>query len=216
MIELLFFKKGLKFMEKELIVFIHALAAVSGMGTAIFLQIHATLDLVHEVRTRDQKIYEVGHKVIMISLGILVLSGLGFLIYYAANAPEALNNEKIYGKSLMVVILIFNGVVLNSKVQETLKNQVGKGIFEGITLQQIRIYFYNGTLSISFWGLIFILGTFRTLNNIFGIEIYIATIVSILILSGGIAHILSVFELRRQDKQKQAFLHKETNKSDLA
>jgi len=50
-------------MEKELIIFLHALAAVSGMGTAVFLQIHATLDLVHEVRIRDQKIYAIGHKI---------------------------------------------------------------------------------------------------------------------------------------------------------
>ena len=189
-------------MWKEFIVFIHALATVSGMGTAIFLQIHAALYLVHEVRIRDQKIYEIGHKVIMISLGILVLSGLGFLIYYAANAPETLSNEKIYGKSLMVVLLILNGIVVHKKVQDTLKTQVGKGIFEGMPFQQIRAFFYNGTLSISFWGLIFILGTFRTLNNVFGIEIYIATIISILILSGGVAHILAVFELRRQNKQK--------------
>lgn len=196
-------------MEKEFIIFIHALAAVSGMGTAIFLQIHATFDLIHEVRIRDQKIYDIGHKVIMVSLGFLILSGLGFLLYYATNSPETLSNEKIYGKTLMVIVLISNGLFLNKKIQKTLKKQVGRGIFDGMSLQEIRSYFYNGILSTVFWGLIFVLGTFRTLNNIFGIEIYLATTIAILIFSGIAAHILAVFELRRQNKQKQMLLHKE-------
>ncbi len=68
-------------LEKEIIIFIHALAAVTGMGTAIFLQIHAGLNLIHEVRARDQRLYAVGHRVIMLSLGMLIFSGLSFLIY---------------------------------------------------------------------------------------------------------------------------------------
>jgi hypothetical protein len=98
----------------------------------------------------------------------------------------------------MVFVLMINGFIVHNKVQETLKKQVGKGIFEGMNLQKIRSYFYNGTLSVAFWGLIFILGTFRTLNNLFGIEIYVAAIVGVLIVSWGVAHILAVFEIKRQ------------------
>ncbi|MDP4840220.1 MAG: hypothetical protein NWR43_01380 [Alphaproteobacteria bacterium] len=160
-------------LEKEIIIFIHALAAVTGMGTAIFLQIHAGLNLTREVRARDQRLYAVGHRVIMLSLGVLILSGLAFLIYYAINSPETLGNEKIYGKSLMVIILIINGLFINNAIQETLKKQIGKGLFEGMPFKKIRIYFYNGTISFVFWALIFVLGTFRTLNNLLSLEIYI-------------------------------------------
>jgi len=194
--------RRIKVLEKEVIIFIHALAAVTGMGTAIFLQIHAGLNLTREVRARDQRLYAVGHRVIMLSLGALILSGLAFLIYYAINSPETLGNEKIYGKSLMVIILIINGLFINNAIQETLKKQIGKGLFEGMPFKKIRIYFYNGTISFVFWALIFVLGTFRTLNNLLSLEIYIAAIVGILIISGGISHILALYELRRQNKQK--------------
>tara|TARA_R110002095_G_scaffold216227_1_gene212590 strand:- start:100 stop:252 length:153 start_codon:yes stop_codon:yes gene_type:complete len=40
---------------KESIIFLHSLAAVTGMGAAIFLQVHASLELIKEVRIRDQK-----------------------------------------------------------------------------------------------------------------------------------------------------------------
>lgn len=185
-------------LEKEFIIFFHALAAVAGMGTAIFLQMHGALNLVQEVRVRDQKIYAMGHRLIMVSVSVLILSGLGFLIYYALNSPETLSNQKIYGKSLMVLVLLINGIILNSSLQATLKKQVGKGLFENMSLREIRGHFYNGTLSFTFWILIFILGTFRSLNNVFSIEVYIATIVGIIIGAGGVAHLLALYELRRQ------------------
>ncbi len=102
----------------------------------------------------------------------------------------------------MVIILIINGLFINNALQETLKKQIGKGLFEGMAFKKIRVYFYNGAISFVFWGLIFILGTFRTLNNLLSLEIYIAAIVGILIISGGISHILALYELRRQNKQK--------------
>ncbi len=142
----------------------------------------------------------------MISIGVLILSGLGFLAYYAINSPETLSNQKIYGKSLMVAILLINGIFLNSNLQQTLREQIGKGIFEGMSLQKIRVYFYNGTISFVFWILIFVLGTFRTLNNVFGIEVYIATIIGILIAAGGIAHILALHELKHQKNHKKKSL----------
>ena len=104
-------------------------------------------------------------KVCTVGLGLLWLSGLGFLALYALDAPEKLDNPKLWAKVTVVVALTLNGLVIHRVVLPGILRDVSQPMFAGLTGLRAGIFLASGAVSGISWYTAFALGVMRELNG---------------------------------------------------
>lgn len=146
------------------LIIIHLIGAVLGVGGATFAEIFylkAKKDGVVEPLEIDH--LRTIYFVLRIGLFILLMSGLGFLLFYYLNgAGQALLSPKILVKLSIVFILIFNAFLAKAK--------------------KIPMWF-SAAISLTSWYTAMILGAWRTLDASF-VNIIIVYIVAVFIVAG--------------------------------
>ncbi len=152
-------------MIRTLLIFIHLGSFALSFGLVLFCDLMlAQVAFTGRIKEFQMTLISKASKVILKSLGILILSGLGFLVLYHFRTPELLDNPKLYAKILIVAILTANGSWLHRSgllfLEKALKNdlrQKGKIHF----LEKLLL---SGAVSAVSWWTAFALGVFKELN----------------------------------------------------
>ncbi|WP_244965547.1 hypothetical protein [Methylobacterium soli] len=104
-------------------------------------------------------------KVVSVGIGLLWLSGLGFLALYAVEAPEKLANPKLWAKILVVVVLTVNGLLIHALVLPSVLRDVRRPMLAGASGIEAGIFLVSGAVSGVSWYTAFALGLMRELND---------------------------------------------------
>lgn len=146
----------------------HLLALVTSMGSALFLDAFlftrlykAPLDLA------TFKLLQFGSRLVELGLAGLWLTGLGFMIFYYADAPDALSNQKIWAKVVVVCCLTLNGLIIHQRVVPKMRYRIGRPILAGMGMREAGIFLGSAALSCASWVFAFILGIVKELNFAF-------------------------------------------------
>lgn len=105
-------------------------------------------------------------KAITVGLGLLWITGVGFLAYYGAVEPENLNNPKIWAKIAIVAILTVNGFVVHHYALPRIRAQSGKRLLDGLSSIQCSLLILTGAVSIVSWYVPLLIGATPQLNHV--------------------------------------------------
>ncbi|WP_410824759.1 hypothetical protein, partial [Methylobacterium oryzisoli] len=104
-------------------------------------------------------------KVVSVGIGLLWLSGLGFLAIYAAESPDKLQNPKLWAKVTVVVVLTLNGLLIHAMVLPGVLRDVSRPMLDGVSGSRTGIFLVSGAVSGVSWYTAFALGLMRELNG---------------------------------------------------
>lgn len=189
---------------KTVIVIFHAFAAAIGVGAATITDIFFFKYL------KDYKISESEHKtmetlsgVIWVALGVLVITGIGLFI---PQSEKLLESSKFITKSVAVLVLVINGIMLNLSISPRMMEITFGDNFshqKGELHFMRKLAFALGGISIVSWYTIFILGSLKSIPVSIGtgICLYIALLCAAIIGS-------QVFDQMMINKRKKELANK--------
>ncbi|MGJ7512907.1 hypothetical protein ACSFE6_00930 [Pseudomonas baetica] len=102
---------------------------------------------------------------VAIGLVLLWLSGLGFLALYVMEAPDKLENPKLWAKVLVVSVLTINGMIIHAFVLPEVLRDLSRPLLYGVSRSRVAIFLVSGAVSGVSWYTAFAFGIFRELNN---------------------------------------------------
>ncbi len=105
-------------------------------------------------------------KVVSVGLGLLWLSGLGFLAVYAVESPEKFGNPKLLAKIAVVVVLTINGLLIHAIVLPGVLRDIRRPMLDGVSGVRTGIFLVSGAISGVSWYTAFALGLMRELNGV--------------------------------------------------
>lgn len=143
---------------------LHFLGLVLGLGAATVLDFHL-MRRRHQMVTADMADFvEQTSRLVAIGLGLLWLSGLGFLLHYANFDPEKLTNPKVWAKITIVMVLTINGGFIHYVVLPYLRASTGYGFLERLSPGRQQLFIAIGVLSGISWYIPLLLGSMPQLN----------------------------------------------------
>ncbi|GJD81193.1 hypothetical protein [Methylobacterium gregans] len=104
-------------------------------------------------------------KVVSVGIALLWFSGLGFLMVYALESPEKLQNPKLWAKMTVVAVLTLNGLLIHALVLPGVLRDVGRPMLDGISGTRTGVFLVSGAVSGVSWYTAFALGLMRELNG---------------------------------------------------
>ncbi|WP_245524315.1 hypothetical protein [Methylobacterium nonmethylotrophicum] len=104
-------------------------------------------------------------KVVTVGIGLLWLSGLGFLAVYAVESPEKFDNPKLWAKLAVVLALTINGLLIHAVVLPGVLRDIGRPMLDGVSGVRTGIFLVSGAVSGVSWYTAFALGLLRELNG---------------------------------------------------
>ncbi|GJD43667.1 hypothetical protein AFCDBAGC_1519 [Methylobacterium cerastii] len=104
-------------------------------------------------------------KVVSVGIGLLWVSGLGFLALYWFESPEKLANPKLVAKVSVVVVLTVNGLLIHALVLPGVLRDVSRPMFEGVSRLRTGVFLISGAISGVSWYAAFAMGLMRELNG---------------------------------------------------
>lgn len=139
---------------------VHFLGLALGLGTATVMDLLVVRFFLGKTVTDELcEILSFCRHLVTIGLVLLWTTGLGFLLYYYAFAPDGLTNEKIIAKMVIVAILSINGIFIHTTVLPLVEAQKGKPLLEGVPLLQQRVLVASALISgVSWYGPLCIAG----------------------------------------------------------
>lgn len=101
----------------ELLVIMHVVGTVLGVGSATFAEIHYTRFNSDDIITDDErKTLTTTYTVMRIGLFLLVISGFGFLLYFRLTEyTDILTSPTFWAKMTVVGILVCNALLLQAR-----------------------------------------------------------------------------------------------------
>ncbi|MCF4125468.1 hypothetical protein [Methylobacterium sp. SyP6R] len=105
-------------------------------------------------------------KVVTVGLGLLWLSGLGFLAVYAVESPEKFGNPKLLAKIAVVAVLTVNGLLIHAMVLPGVLRDIRRPMLDGVSGVRTGIFLVSGAISGVSWYTAFALGLMRELNGV--------------------------------------------------
>ena len=104
-------------------------------------------------------------KSVAVGLGLLWLSGVGFLLTYADWDPGKLANPKIWAKLVIVTALSLNGILVHRRVSPFVRAGAGAPLLARETRGRRRLFVASGALSGTSWYAAFALGLLHEFNG---------------------------------------------------
>jgi hypothetical protein len=95
---------------------------------------------------------------------MLWASGIGFLTHYYMFNPTALENLKVFAKIAIVGILTVNGMLIHNHVLPVIERNVGRRLFDGISIRHKSWMLAAGAVSATSWYVPLALGALREFN----------------------------------------------------
>lgn len=144
---------------------VHFVGLALGLGAATVLDLMILKFFLKGKVTSDQwNVFHFGSRIVNAGLVLLWITGLGFLAYYSAFDPIRLENEKVWAKMTIVLILTINGVFLHLAVLPKVNAQIGRSLLDGMSTAQRSMFFASGALSATSWYVPLLLGAMPQLN----------------------------------------------------
>ena len=168
MIESLLLEIGLEATTKGLLAFGHLVGLVLGLGTAAYLDGGCFLSIARGSwdgyrSFMNGVLFGIATRFVIIGLGLLWITGCGFLLHYSAFDPGKLANPKLYAKLAVVAVLTVNGYALHYLV---LKRVAKMGDCGQLLRSNIgTLCLLSGAVSSASWIGAFLLGALPMLNN---------------------------------------------------
>jgi hypothetical protein len=177
---------------------IHLCGLVLGVGSATLLDlIIARFILMRGISHEHVYIVDFSSKVVAIGLGLLWISGIGFLFHYGIFEPAKLQNPKIWAKIAIVAVLTINGFLVHHFVLPRLRNQVGKRLLDGLSPFDCSLVFLAGTVSVISWYVPLILGAIPQLNYVVPAEVILSSYALLLVAVNTVMQVAIALFLRR-------------------
>lgn len=146
--------------------FVHFIGLALGLGGATLLDLMLLrFFLCSRIGAETFDVFRFSTRVIEAGLLILWLSGIGFLLFYAAYDPAKLTNPKVHAKFAIVAVLTLNGIVIHRHILPAIRGQIGKTLFEGLSPLRRGAFVVSGAVSAVSWYLPVALGVFSQLNH---------------------------------------------------
>lgn len=192
-----------EFQFKTFLILGHLLGMTIGLGGATILDILLVRLVIkgRVVRQSDVDLVRFVSKLVAYALGLLWLTGIGFLLQYWYMSPELLPNPKLYAKIAIVMLLSMNGAALHYYVLPLIYKNIGCPLFD-TTPQRARILgcfqssperffmLFFGTVSGISWYVPVFLGIAKEMNFVvpawwiissyFGLIVFTVTLVSLI------------------------------------
>jgi hypothetical protein len=105
-----------------------------------------------------------GSRLVVTGLGLLWLSGIGFLLLYYHTDPGKLANPKMWAKITVVAMLTINGWFIHHRTIPALQARIGGTILKDGRIETMLFFLVPGAISFSGWSFATVLGTVRELN----------------------------------------------------
>ena len=175
---------------------VHFCGLVLGVGAATLLDlIIARFVLMRGISYEHVYVVDFSSKVVTIGLGLLWISGIGFLIHYGVFDPAKLQNPKIWAKIAIVAVLSINGLLVHYFVLPRIRNQVGKRLLDGLSPFDCSLVLLAGTVSAISWYVPLILGAIPQFNYVVPAEVILASYATLVLAVNAVIHCAIVFSL---------------------
>lgn len=173
---------------------IHFGGLVLGLGAATLLDlIIARFILLRGISSEHVYVVDFSSKVVTIGLGLLWVSGIGFLVHYGFFEPAKLQNPKVWAKIAIVAVLSVNGLLVHYFVLPRIRNQVGKRLLDGLSPSDVSLVLLTGTVSVISWYVPLLLGAVPQLNYVVPAEMILSGYALLLIAVNILIHCAIVF-----------------------
>jgi hypothetical protein len=177
---------------------VHLCGLVLGVGSATLLDlIIARFILMRGISYEHVYVVDFSSKIVTIGLGLLWISGIGFLVHYAFLEPAKLENPKIWAKIAIVAVLSINGLLVHYFVLPRIRNQVGKRLLDGLSPSDCSLVLLAGTVSAISWYVPLILGAIPQLNYVVPAEVILSSYALLLIAVNTVIQGAIALSLRR-------------------
>lgn len=150
---------------RTVIRFFHFIGLALGLGGATLLDLMVLRFFVRgTIVDETYQMFAFASKIVDVGLRILWITGLAFLFLYALTNTQLLTNPKVHAKLIIVLILTVNGFFIHSVILPTVRAQIGKSMFYGISPARRSIFVLSGAISATSWYVPVALGAFPQLN----------------------------------------------------
>ncbi|PSU15621.1 hypothetical protein C0W42_13655 [Photobacterium kishitanii] len=149
---------------KCLIKFMHLSGLAIGLGCAWMLDAFIIKYFKNEISKDKYQLIEFASKFVFTGLALLWISGLLFIAHYYFYAPENLQNQKIWGKLFIVLILTVNGYFVHKLIIPKIKKSVGSTLLKTLTRHEMMLIAAVGAISFVSWLFPIVLGVAKALN----------------------------------------------------
>lgn len=189
----LFLGFGLEGAAMGALAFGHLVGLVLGLGTTAYLDGGCFLSIARGSWGGYRSfmagpLFGVATKFVMVGLGLLWITGCGFLVHYSIFDPGKLSNPKLIAKLAVVTVLTVNGYALHYLVLMRVRHMDACG-----ELLQSRVgplCLFSGAVSSASWIAAFLLGALPVLNDGLEFAVFVvawAALVLVLYLAARIA-----------------------------
>ena len=175
--EPLFMGFGAEVVAKGVLSFGHLIGLVLGLGTTVYLDGGCFLSIVRGSwegyrSFMTSGLFRIATKFVMVGLGLLWITGCGFLIHYSVFDPGKLANPKLYAKFAFVIVLTVNGYLLHYVVLQKVVTMVECGQLLRSRIGPLCLF--SGAVSSASWIGAFLLGALPMLNNTLAFAVFVA------------------------------------------
>lgn len=173
----IFAQYGMDGMAMGILSFGHLVGIVLGLGTTLYLDGGCFLSIARNSWDGYRKfmsgaLFEIATRYVMLGLGILLITGCGFLVHYAIFDPEQLANPKLHAKFALVSILTVNGYFLHYIVLRRVARMGNCSQF--LKSRMGPLCLFSGAVSSASWIGAFLLGALPILNNTIAFPIFVS------------------------------------------
>ncbi|WP_020683619.1 hypothetical protein [Marinobacterium rhizophilum] len=150
---------------KTLIKITHLLGLALGVGGALLLDL-IILNFFHRRSITEEKfdILRQSTRVVSLGLGLLWVSGAGYLLHYLAYFEQGLHNPKVWAKVIIVAILTLNGMLIHHLILPHIQARIGKTLFHDCSLRRQITMLSASAVSIVSWLTPMALGACKEMN----------------------------------------------------
>ncbi len=150
---------------KTIIKITHLFGLALGIGGALLLDL-IIFNFFHKRTITDEKfeILKQSTRVVTFGLVLLWLSGVAYLLYYAAYFEQGLHNPKVWAKVAIVSVLTVNGLLIHHFILPHIQARTGKTLFHDCNRRQQLIMLSASVISVVSWLMPLALGSCKELN----------------------------------------------------
>lgn len=155
----------------------HLVGIVLGLGTTLYLDGGCFLSIARNSwdgyrNFMTGALFDIATKYVMVGLGILWITGCGFIVHYAIFDPVKLANPKLYAKFALVSMLTINGYFLHYLVLRRVARM--RDCSQLVRSKIGPLCLFCGAVSTASWIGAFLLGALPVLNDAVAFPLFVS------------------------------------------
>lgn len=150
----------------------HLVGLVVGLGAATIADILFMNCLLKNRMSSDQyKFLKLVTDVVVAGLGILLVTGFGFILLYKFTDPNLIMNPKMWGKVAIVFVLTLNGLAMHEFILPLFEHNLNRPLFSVPRIRRNKFFLFAcGGVSFTAWYSAMILGVWKQANFAFSAQ----------------------------------------------